>query len=74
MCLGSDSEPVPISFLGQTTHLADSMQFALEYFLRIEDGLPGAYYINTSFRGENSDEMHFNQFYHVECELLATSL
>ena len=70
MGLGSDSVPVTISLLGQDTHLADSMQFALEYFLRIEDGLPGVYYINTSFRGEDSDAMHLNQFYHVECELL----
>ena len=41
MGLGSDSTPVPISILGQNTHLADSMQFVLEYFLRIEDDLPG---------------------------------
>ncbi|KAI9651772.1 MAG: hypothetical protein M1829_002448 [Trizodia sp. TS-e1964] len=70
MGLGSDSEPVQITLFGQNTHLADSMQFALEYFLRIKDELPGVYYINTSFRGENPDAMHLNQFYHVECELL----
>ncbi|KAL8995646.1 MAG: hypothetical protein Q9169_004655 [Polycauliona sp. 2 TL-2023] len=69
MGLGSDSEPVPINLLGQKTYLADSMQFALEYALRIEDGLDGVYYVNTSFRGEDSDAMHLNQFYHVECEL-----
>lgn len=74
MGLGSDSLPVPISFLGKETRLADSMQFALEYFLRIEDGLPGVYYINNSFRGEDSDAMHLNQFYHIECELLGMSL
>lgn len=70
MGLGSDSLPVSISLLGKETHLADSMQFSLEYFLRIEDDLPGVYYINTSFRGEDSDQMHLNQFYHAECELL----
>lgn len=70
MGLGSDSAPVPISILGQNTYLADSMQFVLEYFLRIEDGLPGVYYINNSFRSEDPDAMHLNQFYHVECELL----
>ncbi len=70
MGLGSDSQPVPISLLGQRTHLADSMQFALEYFLRIEEGLPGVYYVGCSFRGEDPDKMHLNQFYHVECELL----
>ncbi|KAI9663920.1 MAG: hypothetical protein M1821_007411 [Bathelium mastoideum] len=70
MGLGSDSEPVSIDFLGRTTHLADSMQFSLEYFLRIKNDLPGVYYINTSFRGEDPDAMHLNQFYHIECELL----
>lgn len=70
MGLGSDSLPVSITFLGKETRLADSMQFALEYFLRIQDGLQGVYYINNSFRGEESDSMHLNQFYHVECELL----
>ncbi|KAM0563573.1 hypothetical protein ACHAPJ_001297 [Fusarium lateritium] len=69
MGLGSDSEPVPVRFLDQQTHLADSMQFSLEYFLRIQDGLPGVYYVNTSFRGEDPDAMHLNQFYHIECEL-----
>ena len=73
MGLGSDSLPVSISFLGKETRLADSMQFALEYFLRIQGGLPGVYYINNSFRGEDSDRMHLNQFYHVECELSGTS-
>lgn len=61
-----------IVFLGQQTHLADSMQFSLEYFLRIKDGVPGVYYVNTSFRGEDPDAMHLNQFYHVECELLGS--
>lgn len=70
MGLGSDSLPVSITFLGKETRLADSMQFALEYFLRIQDGLQGVFYINNSFRGEESDSMHLNQFYHVECELL----
>lgn len=69
MGLGSDSEPVPIDFLGQKTYLADSMQFSLEYFLRIKDDLPGVYYVNTSFRGEDPDAMHLNQSHHIECEL-----
>ena len=74
MGLGSDSLPVSISFLGKDTRLADSMQFALEYFLRVQDGVPGVYYINNSFRGEEeADSMHLNQFYHVECELLGMS-
>uniref|UniRef100_A0A8C7DR29 Aminoacyl-transfer RNA synthetases class-II family profile domain-containing protein n=1 Tax=Oncorhynchus kisutch TaxID=8019 RepID=A0A8C7DR29_ONCKI len=32
--------------------------------------LPGTYYVSPSFRGEDPDATHLNQFYHVECELL----
>uniref|UniRef100_A0AAQ4PQI1 Aminoacyl-transfer RNA synthetases class-II family profile domain-containing protein n=1 Tax=Gasterosteus aculeatus aculeatus TaxID=481459 RepID=A0AAQ4PQI1_GASAC len=46
------------------------MQFVLEYFLRFQENLPGTYYISPSFRGEDPDATHLNQFYHVECELL----
>uniref|UniRef100_A0A8C5E040 Aminoacyl-transfer RNA synthetases class-II family profile domain-containing protein n=2 Tax=Gouania willdenowi TaxID=441366 RepID=A0A8C5E040_GOUWI len=46
------------------------MQFVLEYFLRFQERLPGTYYISPSFRGEDPDATHLNQFYHVECELL----
>ena len=42
MGLGSDSEPVHVNLCGQDTYLADSMQFALEYALRVEEGLKGA--------------------------------
>ncbi|XP_076020748.1 uncharacterized protein LOC143011668 [Genypterus blacodes] len=70
MGLGSDSEPVSINLQGQDIYLADSMQFVLEYFLRFQDNLPGTYYISPSFRGEDPDATHLNQFYHVECELL----
>ncbi|KAL7378656.1 hypothetical protein ABVT39_016890 [Epinephelus coioides] len=70
MGLGSDSEPVSVSLLGQDIYLADSMQFVLEYFLRFQENLPGTYYISPSFRGEDPDATHLNQFYHVECELL----
>lgn len=45
------------------------MQFTLEYALRLKQNLPGVYYVGCSFRGEDHDEMHLNQFYHVECEL-----
>ncbi|XP_072225198.1 uncharacterized protein [Leuresthes tenuis] len=70
MGLGSDSEPVSVDLLGQDVYLADSMQFVLEYFLRFQENLPGTYYISPSFRGEDPDATHLNQFYHVECELL----
>lgn len=72
MGLGSDSLPVEVDLLGQETYLADSMQFTLEYVLRMEEGLKGAYYVGCSFRGEDYDSMHLNQFYHAECELLGT--
>lgn len=36
----------------------------------MEDNLPGTYYISPSFRGEDPDSSHLNQFYHIECELL----
>ncbi|CAM9286389.1 unnamed protein product [Lampetra planeri] len=70
MGLGSDSEPVSVNLLGQNVYLADSMQFILEYFLRFQENLAGTYYISSSFRGEDPDATHLNQFYHVECELL----
>ncbi|TAQ84193.1 hypothetical protein B7494_g7493 [Chlorociboria aeruginascens] len=69
MGLGSDSLPVQIPLYGRNTYLADSMQFTLEYMLRVKDESNGMYYISPSFRGENPDTSHLNQFYHVECEL-----
>ncbi|KAF2399604.1 hypothetical protein EJ06DRAFT_522473 [Trichodelitschia bisporula] len=45
MGLGSDYERVSIPSLGQKAHLADSMQFPLEYFLPVEDDGPGAHYV-----------------------------
>ena len=69
MGLGSDSLPVHVNILGQDVFLADSMQFNLEYTLRMGDDLPGVYYVSSSFRGEDPDQTHLNQFYHVECEL-----
>ena len=68
--LGSNSCPVLISLFGKDTYLADSMQFALEDLLRIQSGVPGVYYVSTSFRGEDPDKMHLNQFNHIECELV----
>jgi L-asparaginase / beta-aspartyl-peptidase len=66
--LGSDSMPVSISLFDRPTHLADSMQFSLEYMLRVIKGCPGFYYLSPSFRGEDPDATHLNQFYHIECE------
>jgi aspartyl/asparaginyl-tRNA synthetase len=67
MGLGSDSLPVRIDLLGEEVYLADSMQFQLEFMLR--HGLEGAYYVMPSFRGEEADETHLNQFFHSEAEI-----
>lgn len=65
--LGSDSLPVRISLGGQPTYLADSMQFMLEYGCRLSDR--GAWYLMPSFRGEQADHRHLNQFFHSEVEI-----
>lgn len=69
MGLGSDSVPVKIDLFGYPTYLADSMQFQLEYMLRNTDA-NGVWYIMPTFRGEDPDEMHLNQFFHSEAEIL----
>ncbi len=67
MGLGSDSLPVKIQLEGIDTYLSDSMQFHLEYALRILN--EGVHYIMPSFRGELADERHLCQFYHSEVEI-----
>lgn len=67
MGLGSDSKPVKVKIDGVNTYLADSMQFYLEYYLRILG--KNVHYIMPSFRGEESDERHLSQFYHSEAEM-----
>ena len=67
---GSDSIPVKVKINGQETYLADSMQFLLEYCCRLNN--KGVFYVMPSFRGENTDERHLNQFYHSEVEIPGT--
>jgi asparaginyl-tRNA synthetase len=43
------------------------MQFLLEYGCRFTPN--GAWYIMPSFRGEEADETHLNQFFHSEAEI-----
>jgi aspartyl/asparaginyl-tRNA synthetase len=43
------------------------MQFQLELLLR--QGFEGVYYIMPSFRGEEPDTTHLNQFFHSEAEI-----
>ena len=64
---GSDSIPVKVKINGKDTYLADSMQFLLEYGCRLNS--KGVFYVMPSFRGENTDERHLNQFYHSEVEI-----
>src|SRR6476646_3425695 len=64
MGLGSDSLPVSVDLFGERTYLADSMQFHLEYLLR--QGAKGVFYIMPTFRGEDPDHRHLNQFFHSE--------
>lgn len=68
MGLGSDSLPVSVYLFDKKTYLADSMQFHLEYLLRQNN--KGVFYIMPTFRGEDPDERHLNQFFHIEAELL----
>lgn len=70
MGLGSDSIPVKINLGGVDTYLADSMQFLLEYALRLND--KGVYYLMPTFRGEEQDKRHLNQFYHAESEIIGS--
>lgn len=65
--LGSDSLPVKINIKNNDMYLADSMQFSLEIATRLND--KGAYYIMPSFRGENMDARHLNEFVHSEVEI-----
>jgi asparaginyl-tRNA synthetase len=67
MGLGSDSEPVAVDLFGRPTYLADSMQFMLEYGCRLNED--GVWYLMPSFRGEDADATHLNQFFHSEAEI-----
>ncbi|MBQ9235743.1 MAG: asparaginase [Alphaproteobacteria bacterium] len=64
---GSDSLPVQIEIKGNKVFLADSMQFSLEVGTRLAE--KGCYYIMPSFRGEEVDERHLNEFFHSEAEI-----
>jgi asparaginyl-tRNA synthetase len=70
MGLGSDSLPVRVDLFGTPTYLVDSMQFQLEYVLR--QGDRGVFYLMPTFRGEDHDPLHLNQFFHSEAEFLGT--
>ena len=67
---GSDSLPVQIKLKGNNVYLADSMQFSLEIATRLSGN--GAYYIMPTFRGEEIDSRHLNEFFHAEAEIPGT--
>lgn len=64
---GSDSLPVEVDLMGSTTYLADSMQFMLEFGVRLTGR--DTYYVMPSFRGEDADARHLCQFFHSEAEI-----
>lgn len=66
---GSDSLPVEVNLFDVQTYLADSMQFVLEYLVRLSG--TGVWYLMPSFRGEDADETHLCQFFHSEAEVEA---
>jgi asparaginyl-tRNA synthetase len=66
--LGSDSEAVQVTVGDVQTYLPDSMQFMLEYGCRLTPG--GCYSVMPSFRGEEPDASHLNQFVHSEAEIV----
>lgn len=63
---GSNSEPVHVKIFDQRTHLVDSSQFGFEPMLMNE--FDHVYCFLPSFRGEDADNRHLNQFYHAEYE------
>jgi len=68
---GSDSKPIPFAFGKEKAYLVDSAQFGLEPL--VQKSYKIAYCYLPSFRGENPDYRHLNQFYHCEAEMRGTN-
>lgn len=64
---GSDSSPIPLQLGNQSVFLVDSAQFGMEPLVCGQFNMVYCYL--PSFRGEDSDYSHLNQFYHCEAEL-----
>jgi asparaginyl-tRNA synthetase len=64
---GSDSEPIPFTLGNQQVHLVDSAQFGMEPLVMKNFDIVYCYL--PSFRDEDADERHINQFYHCETEI-----
>jgi asparaginyl-tRNA synthetase len=64
---GSDSLPIPMQLGKDQVFLTDSAQFGMEPL--VQNAFRMVYCYLPSFRGENPDMRHLNQFYHCEAEL-----
>lgn len=64
---GSDSIPIPITFGENRAYLVDSAQFGMEPLVQKKFDMVYCYL--PSFRGEDPDDRHLNQFYHCEGEM-----
>lgn len=69
---GSDSEPIPFEFGKEKAYLVDSAQFGMEPL--VQKSFDMVYCYLPSFRGEDPDYRHLNQFYHCEAELRGSYL
>lgn len=64
---GSDSLPIPFQLGKEHVYLVDSAQFGMEPL--VQKSFKMVYCYLPSFRGEDADYRHLNQFYHCEAEL-----
>lgn len=64
---GSDSSPVEFQFGQEKVYLSDSAQFGMEPL--VQNKFKMVYCYLPSFRNEDPDDSHLNQFYHCEAEL-----
>jgi len=67
IALGSDSRPIELHLDKNNYFLADSSQFGMEPLLF--NSFDMVYCYLPSFRGEDPDPRHLNQFYHCEAEM-----
>jgi aspartyl/asparaginyl-tRNA synthetase len=67
IALGSDSKAIDFHLGRKAYYLADSSQFGMEPLLI--NSFDIVYCYLPSFRGENPDNRHLNQFYHCETEM-----
>ena len=64
---GSDSLPIEIKFGKDNCYLVDSAQFGFEPL--VQKSFELVYCFMPSFRGEDPDKRHLNQFFHCEAEV-----